>query len=176
MNRLPRLIVVATFVLLLSGLFRAQGVAVDPGVRSGQSAGGPLPGLSTGQFSAFQAGADDFNTSHSVDGRFPDADATGLGPVFNLDNCGGCHAFPAVGGTSPAINPQVEMATKAGADNAIPFFIGLNGPVREARFISKPDGSPDGGVHALFTVTGRSDARALSRASASVLRVSTVIF
>jgi CxxC motif-containing protein (DUF1111 family) len=30
--------------------------------------------------------------------------------------------------------------------------------VREARFVRNPDGSPDGGVHALFTITGRSDA------------------
>jgi len=29
--------------------------------------------------------------------------------------------------------------------------------VVEARFIRKPDGSPDGGVHALFTIDGRPD-------------------
>jgi CxxC motif-containing protein (DUF1111 family) len=30
--------------------------------------------------------------------------------------------------------------------------------VREARFKSNPDGTPDGGVHALFTISGRDDA------------------
>jgi CxxC motif-containing protein (DUF1111 family) len=30
--------------------------------------------------------------------------------------------------------------------------------VREVRFVRNPDGSPDGGVHALFVITGRSDA------------------
>jgi len=120
--------------------------------------GGPLNGLSTGQLAAFSNGADDFNTAHSVDGSIPGADATGLGPVFNLDNCGGCHGFPAVGGTSPALNPQIAMATAAGANNTVPGFLTLHGPIREVRFISKPDGSPDGGVHAIFTIEGRRDA------------------
>src|SRR5262249_32330781 len=31
------------------------------------------------------------------------------------------------------------------------------GPIREVRFVKKPDGTPDGGVHQLFTVVGRSD-------------------
>ena len=30
--------------------------------------------------------------------------------------------------------------------------------MREARFKSNPDGTPDGGVHALFTIAGRTDA------------------
>jgi CxxC motif-containing protein (DUF1111 family) len=83
-----------------------------------------------------------------------------LGPRFNLNSCAGCHAQPAVGGTSPAINPQVAVATLDGANNKVPFFVTLNGPVREARFIHNPDGSADGGVHDLFTIAGRSDAPA----------------
>ena len=39
----------------------------------------------------------------------------GLGPRFNLDSCGGCHSHPSTGGSSPAINPQVAMATAFGA-------------------------------------------------------------
>ena len=148
----------AAFIPLMWGVFLAAGVAVDPGPRTGHFAGDPLTGLSAGQQSAFLAGADEFNETYSVDGSVPGADAAGLGPVFNLDNCGGCHAEPAVGGTSPALNPQVEMASKAGANNSVPFFIGPHGPVREVRFIEKPDGSPDGGVHAVFTVAGRVDA------------------
>jgi CxxC motif-containing protein (DUF1111 family) len=42
--------------------------------------------------------------------------------------------------------------------NSIPSFISANGPVREARFIRNANGSPDGGVAALFTIRGRSDA------------------
>jgi CxxC motif-containing protein (DUF1111 family) len=146
--------------LLATSVFSgAQSFAVDPGVRPGVSAGGPLQGLTGGQLTAFQEGADDFNAAHSVDGSIPGADATGLGPVFNLDNCGGCHAFPSVGGTSPLINPQIDIATFAGAANQVPSFLSLDGPVREVRFIANVDGTRDGGVHALFTIGGRLDAR-----------------
>jgi len=34
----------------------------------------------------------------------------------------------------------------------------MTGPVREARFVRNPDGTPDGGVHDLFVISGRSDA------------------
>src|SRR5262249_51446710 len=44
-----------------------------------------------------------------------------------------------------------------GARNVVPSFIRPNGPIREARFKRNPDGSPDGGVHALFVISGRVD-------------------
>src|SRR5256885_5432904 len=72
--------------------------------------------------------------------------------------CSGCHLQPEVGGTSPFVNPQVAFANKMNATNTVPSFITANGPVREARFVRNPDGTPDGGVHALFTITGRDDA------------------
>src|SRR5580765_7391643 len=46
---------------------------------------------------------------------------------------------------------------RKGAQNYVPSFITQYGPIREVRFHRKPDGTPDGGVHALFTVVGRSD-------------------
>jgi CxxC motif-containing protein (DUF1111 family) len=126
----------------------------DPGVRGGTpGAGGALTGLSQNELNFFTAATDVFNEVETV--------PTGLGPAFNLDSCGGCHLFPAAGGTSPpSNNPQITVATKAGAKNTIPSFITTNGPIREARFVRNPDGSPDGGVHDLFTITGRSDAGA----------------
>ena len=51
------------------------------------------------------------------------------------------------------------MATLDGARNYVPSFLSLHGPIREVRFVRNPDGSPDGGVHGLFTIQGRSDAR-----------------
>lgn len=84
--------------------------------------------------------------------------ASGLGPRFNLDSCGGCHAFPAVGGSSPANNPQFAAATRKGAQNFVPAFLTPNGPVRVARRRHNPDGTPDGGVVGLFTIAGRADA------------------
>lgn len=50
------------------------------------------------------------------------------------------------------------MATKERAKNDLPSFIKRDGPVREARFKSNPDGTADGGVHGLFTITGRNEA------------------
>lgn len=50
------------------------------------------------------------------------------------------------------------VARKAGATNALPFFVTANGPVMEARFKFHRDGTRDGGVQALFTIKGRSDA------------------
>src|SRR5262245_34557462 len=106
--------------------------AVDPGVQGGAPrAGGPLAGLTAAELDAFNDGRDDFNEAESV--------GDGLGPRFNLDSCGGCHIQPAIGGTSPATNPQVAVATAFGAKNTVPSFITATGPVREARFIKKAD-------------------------------------
>src|SRR5947207_6236091 len=77
---------------------------------------------------------------------------------MNLDGCAGCHAQPATGGSSPAVNPQVAFATENRAPGApadvVPPFIRINGPVRETRLVRNPDGTADGGVTALFTITG----------------------
>ena len=132
--------------------------ARDPGVRPGPAdAGGILSGLSAIEQQVFENGREQFQEVQSVQGTVPETEL-GLGPRFNLDSCAGCHAQPDIGGTSPSVNPQVEVAKKERAINEIPFFVKKDGPVREARFKFKPDGTPDGGVHALFTITGRNDA------------------
>jgi len=123
--------------------------AKDPGPRAGIDAGLPLPGLTPTQLYYFNAGKEDFEEVETV--------ADGLGPTMNLDSCAGCHLQPATGGSSPPVNPQVAFAKLNGARNVIPSFITLNGPVREARFVRNADGTPDGGVHSLFTISGRSD-------------------
>jgi len=131
--------------------FFQQNRAEDPGVRAGPAgAGAQIAGLNTNQAKFFTAGAADFAEEENV----PD----GLGPRMNLDSCGGCHIQPALGGTSPFVNPQVAFAGKHGGTDRAPSFIAANGPVREARFVLNPDGTTDGGVHALFTITGRTGA------------------
>jgi hypothetical protein len=50
------------------------------------------------------------------------------------------------------------MATSNGATNFVPSFITLNGPVREVRFVRNSDGTPEGGVHDIFVITGRKNA------------------
>ena len=125
--------------------------ARDPGARGGAAAAGaPIAGLTRSELAFFDAGKDDFAEEEAA--------ADGLGPTMNLDSCGGCHLQPALGGTSPPVNPQIAFATKNGATNTVPSFIARNGPVREARFVRNPDGTPDGGVHDLFTIAGRADA------------------
>jgi CxxC motif-containing protein (DUF1111 family) len=129
----------------------SRGGGTDPGVRGGDpGAGGALQGLNTTEQQFFEAAKGVFNEVDAV--------PEGLGPRFNLDSCAGCHAFPTTGGSSPATNPQVAIATAAGGKNTVPSFITANGPIREARFVRNPDGSPDGSVHGLFVISGRSDA------------------
>jgi CxxC motif-containing protein (DUF1111 family) len=157
----------------------------DPGVRGGPAgAGGPLPGLGPAELNFFNAALARFREVDSVSGTINDAPAgtqngSGLGPRFNLNSCVGCHAQPAAGGTSPSTNPQVAVGTLDGAQNAVPSFITLHGPVREARFIANPDGTPDGGVHNLFVISGRPDAKGCNIAQpnfAQALSQNNIIF
>ena len=139
-------------ILLLgtSAVVESDDRARDPGVRGGTAgAGDPLPNLTQYELDFFQVGLEDFEEAEGI--------TDGLGPRFNLDSCGGCHLHPEIGGTSPALNPQVALATAFGASNTVPSFIRPDGPVREARFKFNSNGSRDGGVHGLFVISGRVD-------------------
>jgi len=151
------------FTVLLLGLSAlgstaARAQAVDPGVRQAATDNGPpppLPGLTSDELAFFQDGAARFASVHTVS----NGDNNGLGPRFNSNSCGSCHLQPFLGGTSPAANPLTGpngVAAAAGSTQSLPWFIVPNGPVREARFVVS-NGVPDGGVHNLFVVTGRSD-------------------
>src|SRR2546428_9979605 len=97
-------------MLLLVACVAATQGGKDPGVRGGPAgAGGPLPGLTSAELAFFEAGLAAFLEVEAV--------KDGLGPRFNLDTCSGCHAQPAIGGTSPSLNPQIAVATKDGAKN-----------------------------------------------------------
>jgi CxxC motif-containing protein (DUF1111 family) len=159
----------------------------DPGPRPGPpSAGRPLPGLTPTELATFQAGLQRFTTVDTV--------GTGLGPRFNANSCVSCHSQPIAGGSSPSlhspqnpqVNPQIAMATLAGAQNAIPSFVQPDGPVVAVRFVTNPDGTPDGGVHDLFVISGRTDAGTCSIAQPDfagalaannlILRIPTPLF
>src|SRR5580692_9776903 len=130
-------------------------VAKDPGVRGGAAgAGNPLQGLKADESAFFNDGLARFAEIEVVAG----GNNNGLGPRFNSNQCLSCHSQPAAGGSSPAQNPLIGIATLNGAKNLAPWFITQNGPVREARFKRNPNGTNDGGVHDLFVITGRSDA------------------
>lgn len=165
------LLLPALILMFVGGLHGAPGDtqqtlnnqhASDPGVRGGPpGAGTPIAGLTTNQLSFFSAGLTDFEEIESVTGTIANT-GKGLGPRFNAESCAQCHAQPSFGGTSPSVNPQVAAATDQGAANQIPNFITSNGPVREARFPRTFSGQVDGGVHALFVITGRTDAAGCS--------------
>ena len=138
--------------------------AQDPGVRAGfVNAGQPLSTLTADQLLFFQDGQTRFQNVDTV--------STGLGPAYNSTSCASCHSQPAVGGSSPSAtqypnvgpNPQVAAAAAGGATNTLPSFITADGPVREVRFPfvvsnGRVTSTPDGGVHDLYTIAGRSDA------------------
>src|SRR2546430_1601434 len=67
--------------------------AVDPGVRGGSvDAGAALSTLAPGVAEYFDAAADAFADVVSVLGTIKDEDDHGLGPRFNSNGCGSCHA------------------------------------------------------------------------------------
>jgi CxxC motif-containing protein (DUF1111 family) len=142
-----------SFPFLLFSLMSVQAQVVrDPGPRSGTAGVGDPPrhldGLTPGQIALFNSGADKFAQKDQVV-------KDGLGPTMNLDSCGGCHIQPALGGSSPDKNPQfIFWSNNLKTTNQLPSFITENGPVREARFKRNPDGTADGGVHDIFTITG----------------------
>jgi len=111
--------------------------------------------------------------------------SAGLGARFNGDQCTICHSHPALGGSGgflvpnpqdpvaqhrPPENPMFDLIPhRRGQTNSVPSFIQQYGPIREARFIQKPDGTPDGGVHQLFTVVGRTDDPSIAGCTKDVL-------
>jgi CxxC motif-containing protein (DUF1111 family) len=151
-----RVVLVVLVVMFFGGAasIQADFGARDPGVRGGQAgAGGALEGLSAAENQMFTEGLADFSEEEEV--------LDGVGPRFNFVGCAGCHQQPATGGTSPAVNPLFRVPDPADlkfTGNVIPSFITPHGPIREARFQFNKDGSRDGGVHALFVITGHPDA------------------
>jgi len=136
--------------------------ATDPGPRPlPAGAGGFLKTLSANETQIEPSITAEFDRVHDVIVTSP-TDG-GLGPVFNSNSCASCHAYPAVGGSSPPTNPLFGVYQYNGATNTMPSFESSTGPILEARFINTPGTTiPDGNVHQLFTITGRTDAAGCS--------------
>jgi CxxC motif-containing protein (DUF1111 family) len=167
---------------LFSALLAFPGTALsqsDPGVRAGPvngqpgaTQGSPLPLASvnanspSGILEFFDNGLGRFQEVEVVSGGVNN----GLGPRFNLNSCSGCHAQPAVGGSSPPSNPEFQVIAQgiaSGSTNTLPSFIAPHGPALVARFpfFTNSNGNPNrnapnGGVEDFFTVSGRPDAGA----------------
>ncbi len=98
----------------------------------------------------------------------------GLGGTFDSNSCTGCHSQPDNGGSScvagepnaipqcplpPSANPLFSVYQLMGDQNVMPFFETSTGPTVVARFPYQSNlVTPDGHVHQLFTITGRTDA------------------
>ena len=180
---MKRLIPILTLSLLLAPT-RSGAQAVDPGPRGAPvGAGGPVAGLSADQLRFFQDALARFSVSDTVStGLGPRFNAEFCAQCHSQPAVGGSSpstsAFPFVGP-----NPEVAVATDMGAANTVPTFVTADGPIREARFkylrpqrgapggearrgfggdraVMDPEEplSPDGSVHDLYTVTGRTDA------------------
>ena len=97
-------------VALMAGYGFAQH---DPGPRPGPAgAGGTFtvldntnPATDVSDHDFFLQALERFKEIDSVSGTIENG--VGLGPAFNNNSCAACHAQPAVGGSSPAANPQV---------------------------------------------------------------------
>src|SRR6202171_6249877 len=142
--------VVSLGLLLSLALVLPALAQTDPGVRTGAAGAGPalasvLAKNPANILSFFNDGKARFQAVYSVSATVSGAPGFGLAPPYNSRSCVACHAQPAVGGSAPAVNPQVGDATADGAQNSVPSLITLSGPVREARFIFFTDsnGFPD---------------------------------
>jgi CxxC motif-containing protein (DUF1111 family) len=166
--------IVIAALLLLVGVAVAQtnssSSIQDPGPQAAsRGTGAALPSVQAdtpaGILAFFNDGLARFQDVEAVAG----SGTPGLGPRFNFNQCAGCHANPAVGGSSAAVNPQFTgygdcskgvsqsvpvvgagqpaapqtAAIVCTSTNSLPSFITANGPTREARFpfFFNPDGT-----------------------------------
>ena len=77
--------------ILLVHLMLFIGSACSPAPEPAVAIGEPLPGLTDGERTSFEAGLVLFNRVYTA--------ADGLGPFFNENQCAACHTDPAAGGT-----------------------------------------------------------------------------
>jgi CxxC motif-containing protein (DUF1111 family) len=120
-------IVAVTVPFRIGGGF-AQGIPTDPGMRTTGlfTSSTPFSTLSGTEFRNFgcpdgtisscasstASGAQGiFNQQWSVTGTVAGQPAPGLGPRYNANACFWCHGNPVPGGSSPAVNAEVAMAS-----------------------------------------------------------------
>ena len=118
-----------------------------------------------------------------LDPIFPQfhTNSSGLGSRHNADQCLLCHAQPTLGGSGGFLVPNPGQGTpmqpenplfrlvpnRFGKRNVAPLFERQYGPILEVRFKYNPDGTPDGGVHQLYVITGINNDPTISGCSIS---------
>jgi CxxC motif-containing protein (DUF1111 family) len=144
--------IVAVTVPYRIGGGNAQGIPTDPGMRTTGlfTSSTPFSTLSPTEFRNFgcpdgtisscaantSSGAQGiFNQQWSVTGTVSGMPAPGLGPRYDTNACFWCHGNPVAGGSSPAVNAEVAMATLNSRGS------GLNANVVPATNYFAPDGT-----------------------------------
>lgn len=150
--------VTAVLSFVLVGVGKAQ-TATDPGEQTGnRGTGNYVQGLTTNQLALAPHVKNFFQEVNVVAGG-NSIKKVGLGARFDSNSCNGCHEQPKSGGSSLPSNPVFSVYQLMGAVNTMPFFETTTGPTLVARFPYQSDlVTPDGHVHQLFTITGRTDA------------------
>jgi CxxC motif-containing protein (DUF1111 family) len=117
---------------------RSQAALVSGGDDTARAAtttsfGDPLPGLTAAEPQRFSAGRTAFANVEVV--------SDGLGPVFNDDACGACHAVGAVGGGGTRVETRFGRVT-AGVFDPLPQLGGSLIQSQGIGFACAPRGSP----------------------------------
>lgn len=139
--------------------------AVDPGPRGAPvGAGGFVSGLNTFQ-QQIETPMTSFVEEVNVVAGGTSTKRVGLGARFDSNACTSCHAGVSgtskvvAGGSSLLSNPLFGVYQLMGDQNTMPSFETAAGPTVVARFPFQSDlTTPDGHVHQLFVITGRTDA------------------
>src|SRR5262245_3043634 len=184
---MKRSISLLSMLLACAGLLLAQSAHDPGLRGGPPGAGATVPGLGANELALFNSAKISFEEIEATcegcndlpEGTPQDpflafrTNSAGLGARLNADSCFVCHSQPASGGSGGFLvpnpqdpprlhrrpeNPSFDLIPhRKGATNRVPSFITQFGPIREARFVRNPDGTPDGGVHNLFTIVGRTD-------------------
>ena len=118
------LAILATAVLVIAGLLTRP---LSP-AQAAATVGGPLPGLTPGELSRFEAGAAIFSKVHGPE--------DGLGPLFNGRACAECHSLPVPGGADKTRN---HLITRIGRESGGRYddMIESGGPVLGRHSVSR---------------------------------------
>jgi len=95
------------------------------------AAGASVAGLTAAQIASFNAGRGVFNRDETA--------ATGLGPVFNQESCGECHAVPAIGGGGGNNRNVTRIARRV--NGVFDPLTSLGGSLLQTRALGNRNGS-----------------------------------
>ena len=106
---------VSLFISLSLLLSFAAFSQTDPGPRGGPAgAGGTFSTVSANLpptiLTFFNDAKARFQEVASVKGMITGEDGFGLGPRYNSRSCASCHSQPALGGSSPSLNPAASVS------------------------------------------------------------------